>query len=124
MQNYIKSNDEQIQQFMALALDGPIQMLNQIKFKPEGGAEIYQEYFKNTRPVLEAVGGKMIFHAQGRQTVIGGEEWDLVFIIEFPAKEAFFAMVSNETFKAGAHLRSDAIIDSRLICMQAPETLI
>ena len=117
MQNYIKSNDEQIQQFMALALDGPIQMLNQIKFKPEGGAEIYQEYFKNTRPVLEAVGGKMIFHAQGRQTVIGGEEWDLVFIIEFPAKEAFFAMVSNETEK------NSGINASAVISIAAPSRL-
>jgi uncharacterized protein (DUF1330 family) len=124
MQNYMTTTNEQIQQFMALALEGPMQMLNQIKFKQEGGAETYQAYFDNTRPVLEAVGGKMIFQAQGRHTVIGDQHWDLVFIIEFPNKEAFLAMLNNETFKAGAHLRSEAIVDSRLICMQAPDTLI
>lgn len=120
METYIKSTDEQTQNFLALQLDGPIRMLNLIKFKPDGGLEMYAKYGENTAPVLERVGGKMIFQAFGRATVIGGEEWDLMFIIEFPNKEAFFEMVTSEEFQAGSHLRTGAILDSRLICMQSP----
>jgi uncharacterized protein (DUF1330 family) len=53
-----------------------------------------------------------------RKTVIGGEEWDDVFIVEYPSKEAFFDMVTSEEYQKGAHFRTEALEDSRLVCMQ------
>jgi uncharacterized protein (DUF1330 family) len=41
-----------------------------------------------------------------------------VFIVEYPDRDAFIDMVQSAEYQQGAHLRHDAIEDSRLVCMQ------
>ncbi len=110
---------EQIQAFLAADIQGPIHMLNLLKFKPDGGRESYAKYSDNTTPLLAERGAKVIYHAQGKAAVIGGEQWDTIFIVEYPNREAFFDMIQSEQYKAGQHLRTEALEDSRLVCMQA-----
>ena len=121
MTTHVEGTKEQFKAFMEAPIEGPIRMLNMLKFKADGGAEKYAEYGKCTAPCLEKVDGKMIFRANGKMTVIGGEEWDLVFIIEYPSKDKMVEMITSEEYQAGAHLRHEALEDSRLVCMQTEE---
>lgn len=115
---FIAPTQDQIQRFFAMDIEGPIHMLNLLKFKPDGGLETYMKYGEATAPCLEKVGGKMVYQAQGRAIVIGDLQWDLMFIIEYPNRQAFQDMISSKEYQAGAHLRDEAIEDSRLLCMQ------
>jgi len=115
---HIQGTSEQMQEFLDKQIDGPIHMLNLLRFKPDGGRESYADYSKHTVPLVEQRGGKVVYRAQGRSTVIGGETWDSVFIVEYPDRDAFIDMVQSAEYQQGAHLRHDAIEDSRLVCMQ------
>lgn len=114
----IAPRPEQIQGFVSADIDGPIHMLNLIKFSPDGGAEKYAEYIAHTRPLLEARGGKKIYQGRPAATVIGDEDWDLAFIVAYPDRAAFLDMIQSAEYQAGAPLRAEAIDDSRLICLQ------
>jgi len=98
---HIEGSPEQMKAFMQTELDGPIHMLNLLRFKPQGGRESYAKYSERTLPLVEQCGGKVVYHATAKKTVIGGEEWDQVFIVEYPSKDAFLDMVSCEEYQAG-----------------------
>lgn len=121
--NHVEGDPEQFKAFMKMEIEGPIQMLNMLRYKPDGGREKYQEYSAHATPHLEKSGGRAIYRSEGRATVIGGEQWDSVFIVEYPSREAFVNMVTSEEYQKGMHLRHEALEDSRLICMQAPEAI-
>jgi len=116
---HVEGTQEQMVAFMKLPIEGPIHMLNLLRYKADGGRESYAKYSARTVPMVEARGGKVVYSARGRATVIGGEEWDSVFIVEYPSREAFIDMVTSEDYQAGVHLRHEALEDSRLVCMQA-----
>lgn len=115
----IEGTPEQFKAFMDMDLDGPIHMLNMLRYKPDGGRDSYAKYSEHTMPLLKERGGKMVYRAEARKAVIGEEDWDDIFVIEYPSKAAFLDMVLSEEYQKGAHLRHEALLDSRLICMQA-----
>ncbi len=115
---HVEGTREQMKALIAMDIEGPIHMLNQLRFKPNGGRESYAKYAEHTTPLLEQSGGKRIYRSEGRATVIGGEEWDSVFIVEYPSRKAFIDMIMSDAYQAGVHLRHEALEDSRLVCMQ------
>jgi len=117
----IERTEEQTRAFMDLDIEGPVHMLNLLRFKAEGGREKYREYAKHNAPLLAKVGGKAISRSEARATLIGGEDWDAVLIVEYPSRKAFLDMVLSDDFKEAKHLRQQALEDSRLICMQASD---
>lgn len=116
---YIEPTEEQMAAFARSGVEGPIHMLNLLKLKPAGGAASYAKYAKHTAPCLEKVGGKVVYQAEGRAAVIGPDQWDLILIVEYPSVAKFMEMVTSEQYLKGVHLRSEALADSRLVCMQA-----
>ena len=118
---YIERLEEQTKAFMELDIEGPVHMLNLLRFKTEGGREKYREYAKHNAPLLAKVGGKAISRSRARATLIGGEDWDTVLVVEYPSRKAFLDMVLSDEFQQIKHLRQEALEDSRLICMQASD---
>ncbi len=116
---HVQGDPEQMEAFMKMEVEGPIHMLNLLRYKEDGGRDSYAKYSANTIPLLEKRGGKVLYRARARATVIGGEAWDDVFIVEYPSKQAFIDMVASEEYQQGVHLRHEALEDSRLVCMQA-----
>ena len=116
---FVEGTKEQMKAFLAMDIEGPIHMLNLLKFKPDGGRKSYAKYSDNTFPLVQKRGGKVVYHAEGKAAVIGDEQWDTIIIVEYPSRDAFVDMVQSEAYKAGQHLRTEAIVDSRLVCMQA-----
>jgi len=115
----VEGTPEQFRAFMKMDLEGPIHMLNMLRFKPDGGREAYAKYSDHTTPLLEKRGGKAVYRAEARKAVIGEEDWDEIFVVEYPNKAAFLDMVLSEEYQKGVHLRHEALADSRLVCMQA-----
>ena len=110
---FIEPTMDQIQQFMSLPEDGPVVMVNLLKFKPEGGAESYAKYAAATMEFLLAVGARLIYRGRYRMPLIGDEDWDEILLVEYPSISAFFEMVRNEDYQAILHYRTEALLDSR-----------
>jgi len=114
----IGPTEEQMNAFLAMDIEGPIHMLNLLKFKPDGGRKSYAKYGENTLPLIQKHGGKVVYHAVGKAAVIGDEQWDSIVIVEYPSRDAYLDMRKSDAYLAGKHLRTEALADSRLVCMQ------
>jgi uncharacterized protein (DUF1330 family) len=92
-------------------------MLNLIKLRPDGGAESYAAYMAAVAPLLAKVGGRAHYAGRGAELVIGrdGDDWDLVLVIEYPARKALIDMISSEEYRAVQHLRDDSLTRSVLL---------
>ena len=119
---HVQGTPEQMKAFMKVDIEGPIHMLNMLQFKEDGGREKYGEYAAHAEPHLAEAGGKVVYRSVGRSTVVGGENWDEVFIVEYPSREAFLNMILGEEYQKGMHLRHEGLEDSRLICLQASDS--
>jgi len=111
---FIEPTMDQVQQFMSLPEEGPVVMVNLLRFKPEGGAESYAQYAAATAEFLLAVGGRLIYRGRYRMPVIGDEDWDEILLVEYPSIAAFFDMMRNKDYQAIVHYRTEALLDSRL----------
>lgn len=103
-------NDEGLGAFSERASDGmPVVMLNLLAFEPGGGQERYQEYGEAVAPLLEDVGGRIVFLGAPAPPLLGDESWDLVVLVEYPTRQAFLDMVGSAEYQAIAHLRTAAL---------------
>jgi uncharacterized protein (DUF1330 family) len=126
----ITPTQAQLEGLLAADLEGPIVMLNLLRFKDradgidEGvsGREAYGRYGAATAPFLERVGGRLLLAAEAKTMVIGPEglEWDLALMVEYPSREKFLEMASDPEYLAVHEHRAAALSDSRLIACQAP----
>jgi uncharacterized protein (DUF1330 family) len=103
--NAMGPTPKQMQGFLSLPDDGPIVMVNLIKFKPDGGAAEYAKYGAAVRPLLEKVGAKILFAGDARFCLIGQADWDAVALVEYPRKEALIQMASSPEYRAIHHHR-------------------
>ncbi len=55
--------------------DAPVVMLNLLAFKPEGGRERYEEYGVAVAPLLERVGGRIVFMGAPASPLLGDGSW-------------------------------------------------
>lgn len=118
---HINSTPEQQQHFMEMPDIGPLFMINMLKFKTNG-LEKYQAYVKAVAPLINEVGGELIWSGQPMAMLIGPHEdeevlWDAVLIVKYPSKMALVALSSHPDYPG--HLRTEALVDSRLIASTA-----
>jgi uncharacterized protein (DUF1330 family) len=108
-------NQEGFDAFRQRAEDGgPVVMLNLLRFRPEGGQERYAEYGAAVAPLLEKVGGRIVFAGEPSAPLLGEEGWDLVALVEYPSRQAFLEMVSSPGYEAIGHLRTEALTTGEL----------
>jgi uncharacterized protein (DUF1330 family) len=89
--------------------DGPVVMLNLLRFRPDGGQERYGEYGAAVASLLEARGGRVVYSGAPATALLGDESWDLVLLVEYPTRGAFLEMIGSNEYKAIAHLRTEAL---------------
>lgn len=111
---YLSPTEEQIAEFTSHPHEGKIWMWNLLRFTDEAGRVSYQRYGEAVRPLVEKRGGRIVLRAHGHMTLIGPEHWDEALVVEYPSRAAFIDMVTSEEYRAIAHFRQDAIVDSRL----------
>ncbi len=87
----------------------PVVMLNLLAFKPEGGRERYEEYGEAVAPLLERAGARVVFIGNPASVLLGDASWDLVLLVEYPARQAFLDMIGSPEYQAIGHLRTEAL---------------
>jgi uncharacterized protein (DUF1330 family) len=126
LSNQISPTDTQLAELQTYPQNTPLVMLNILKFKAhtnetsETGQEAYARYLKNATPFVEKSGGKLIWKGQVHNTVIGNSDNQphVVFLVEYPTVNHFFAMVSNPEYQKIAVDRSIALEYGGLIACQ------
>jgi len=104
-----------VEQWEALAKqndDGPVCMINLLKFKDKAsysdgresdltGLEAYQIYSANTRDLVEEAGGKILHTSIIEGMIVGEVEelWDVAAIVEYPSIKSFMDMVNSHEWK-------------------------
>ncbi|MCG7574522.1 DUF1330 domain-containing protein [Phaeobacter sp. CNT1-3] len=105
---------------------GPIHMLNLVRLHDQAqyddgrqatGAEAYAAYGRESAPVFQRLGGRIVWRGAMEQMLIGpgDEQWDLCFIAEYPSPQAFVDMLGDPIYRAAMKHRQAAVSDSRLI---------
>jgi uncharacterized protein (DUF1330 family) len=94
--------------------DAPVAMLNLLAFEPDGGRERYEEYGEAVAPLLDRVGGRIVFLGAAGTALLGTASWDLVALVEYPSRQAFLDMTGSPEYQRIAHLRTEALARSEL----------
>ena len=110
--NSVIPNEEQIREFFEPGPDGPIYMVNLLKFKPEAeyedgrqtsltGREAYALYEKGVTELLPQFGGYGAFFGEVERLMLGFVEdlWDVVAIAVYPSRQAMLEMMQSEGMK-------------------------
>jgi uncharacterized protein (DUF1330 family) len=80
--------------------DGPVVMLNLLKYKQKAegeegtGAEAYARYGSRVVKLIEAAGGKVLWSGKPEAVLIGESfgDWDAVALVQYPSPRALFEM--------------------------------
>jgi uncharacterized protein (DUF1330 family) len=107
-------NPVELKELADRASEGPVVMLNLLDFKTDYGEQRYAEYGAAVQPLLEKVGGRVIFAGEASAALIGPVKWDLVLLVEYPTRQAFLDMIGSPEYLEIAHLRSEALERSEL----------
>jgi uncharacterized protein (DUF1330 family) len=117
---------EQFAAFTEWDHDGPVTMINLLRFAERDGAggngestgrDSYRRYGEAVISMVEERGGKVVWSGRPGPLLIGDEhdEWDLVVLVEYPSKEAFLDMVSQPSYQAAHQDRAGGLARSALI---------
>jgi uncharacterized protein (DUF1330 family) len=103
----IRPNAQAFQQLSADAESktGPVVMLNLLKFKERAdsgdvsGRESYNRYGRDVVPMVEKLGGRILWHGKADQSLIGDEDWDAIALVEYPSRKAFLEMAMSQQMR-------------------------
>lgn len=115
----LPTSGERIQEMMQPGPDGPIYMVNLLKFKTKAeyedgretdltGYEAYQLYGRAVPELLKDYGGELTFAADVTFLALGQVEelWDEVAIVQYPNRGALLQMSSSQAWRDAAVHRS------------------
>lgn len=112
------ASDEQIAAMADPGPEGPIVMVNLLKFRDRAayedgsddhltGREAYQRYAAAVGKLIREYGGRFIFAGDVTYLMIGhaDEMWDEVALAEYPDRPAFMAMIEDPAFQTASRHR-------------------
>lgn len=115
-----------VDQFAALAAaakadDGPVVMVNLLKYKAGGGSVEYGKYGDAAVKMIGDTGGRVIFSGRCNQVLIGdpSQDWDAVVLVEYPSRQAFMDMVSRKDYRE-AHEHRDSGLERTMVYAVTP----
>jgi uncharacterized protein (DUF1330 family) len=116
----ITPNLDQFQALAAAPDEGPVVMLNLLKFS-EGGAESYLRYGDAAAGMIEARGGRLLWSGRAEQILIGdpAAAWDAVLLVQYPSRQAFIEMVSSPEYLE-AHGDREAGLERTIVVACSP----
>ena len=113
--NRVVPSEEQMKGFIEPGREGPIYMLNLLKFKDEAeyadgretdlsGAQAYALYGQEVVAHLQKVGGAPMFSAFVERLILGEVEelWDSAAIAMYPSRKAMLEMMMSPEYQASA----------------------
>lgn len=126
MTGYVDPTRETFAAFRADDRPGPIHMLNLVRLRdradyPDGreatGVEAYAAYGRESLPVFQRLGGRIVWRGRFELMLIGPTEeaWDECFIAEYPSVAAFVEMIRHPVYREAVKHRQAAVLTSRLV---------
>lgn len=117
----IEPDTQQMEDIVAKAggaEDGPVVMLNLNRYRDR---EAYGRYMTVAARVLDRVGGRVQWHAQAHETVIGTptDQYDEVIAVWYPSRAAFVALATDAETVAAFEHRVAGLERAALICCSA-----
>lgn len=97
--------------FVTADPDGPVVMLNLLRFTP-GGAEKYMQYIErfSSSGVNERYGVRIIYGGIGHPSLAAdGDDWDMVALVGYPSRQHFVDMINDPDYQEFEHLRAEAV---------------
>lgn len=93
----------------------PIILMNLLRFT-EGGEATYEEYVRHCKVHGPRFGVEFVYLGKGGHVMVAeeGQSWDAVWIVRYPNSAAFFALLHDDDFKSGFHLRGDSLQEAVL----------
>ncbi len=119
----IRPNKQQFLELMQIPDEGPVVMLNLLKFKPREGKLEYGKYGDAAVQMVEARGGKLLWMGRADQVLIGdpNEDWDAIALVQYPSRKAFIEMVSTPEYERAHEHRASGLERTVLIaCTPRP----
>ena len=111
--NKVYPNKEQIKGFMEPVSEGPICMVNLLKFKEKAayedgrdtdltGREAYALYEEGVKKLLQEIGGGIGFEGDVERLALGEVEelWDVVALAVWPSRGAMFEVMQSPEMQA------------------------
>ena len=134
--NQLRPNQAQMAGFTEGATDGPIYMLNLLKFKDRAeyadgrnsgltGREAYTLYTNAVSELLKEFGGSLTLKASVERLTIGevDELWDDVAIAMYPSRAAMLQMMQSEKMQEiGLHRAAGLAGQLNIECVDAAGT--
>jgi uncharacterized protein (DUF1330 family) len=114
----IRPNKEQFLELMNAPDEGPVVMLNLLKFKPREGASEYGKYGDAVVQMVEARGGKVLWIGKVDQTLIGdldANDWDSIALVQYPSRKTFIEMTTSKEYDAAHEHRESGLERTVLI---------
>lgn len=101
-----------LEHFVAADPDGPVVMLNLLRFVP-GGKEKYLEYIERftSSGVNERYGLTVVYGGTGHTSLAAAEggDWDMVALVSYPSRQNFVDMINDPDYQEFEHLRAEAV---------------
>jgi uncharacterized protein (DUF1330 family) len=128
MTEAITPNRDQFAALMTAPDEGPVVMLNLLKFKPRSatgdvtGNQEYRRYGDAAVEMIEARGGKVLWTGRADQVLIGNpeEDWDAVLLVQYPSRAAFVEMVTTPEYDK-AHEHREAGLERTIVIACTPQ---
>jgi uncharacterized protein (DUF1330 family) len=91
--------------------NGPVVMLNLLKYAEPGGREAFGRYGQITGKLIAESEGQMILGGRAGPVLTGSDvEWDDVLIVRFPSAAHFLRMIESRTYQEeAAPIRAEAL---------------
>ena len=96
---------EQIQALLAAPDDGPVVMVNLLRFKDAAdppdqgvsGEDAYRRYAEQMVPFVQSKGARVIWSGRVDSQVLGAgaEGFHMIALVEYPSRQAFLAIASD-----------------------------
>lgn len=124
----ITPNRAQFSELASAPDEGPVVMLNLLKFKARAGrddtasgAAEYRRYGDAAVQMVEARGGKVLWAGRADQILIGDpdETWDQVILVQYPSRAAFIDMVTQPEY-AQAHEHRESGLERTILVACTP----
>ena len=125
-------NAAQIKAFTERGPEGPIVMVNLLKFRTKAaygadqaeakenlsGREAYLRYGMVAQRCVAEAGGAIVWGGNQKLVFIGtaSDLWDQVICVRYPSRQAFLAMVSRPDYTAASYHRDAALERTALLC--------
>jgi uncharacterized protein (DUF1330 family) len=124
----ITPNADQFRELAAASDDGPVVMLNLLKYKAQAdndastsGEDAYRAYGDAAVAMIEERGGQVIWAGRADQLLIGdpAEDWDAVLLVQYPSRAAFLDMVSQPAYQE-AHQHRESGLERTIVVACTP----